>query len=96
MELQGRLEPLKRQGVGVAAVSYDPVAVLADFSARRGITFPLLSDPESLTIKRYGIFNTMVPETNQQDLFHSAIRAADLDRQRASVGSRAGQAIGGP
>lgn len=66
MELQGRLEALKRQGVAVAAVSYDPVAVLADFSARRGITFPLLSDPGSLTIKRYGIFNTTVPETNQQ------------------------------
>ncbi len=66
MELQGRLESLKRQGVAIAAVSYDPVAVLADFSARRGITFPLLSDPGSLTIKRYGIFNTTVPETNQQ------------------------------
>lgn len=66
MELQGRLELLKRRGVAVAAVSYDPVAVLADFSARRGITFPLLSDPGSLTIKRYGIFNTTVPETNQQ------------------------------
>ena len=36
---------LKRQGLAVAAVSYDPVAVLADFAARRGITFPLLSDP---------------------------------------------------
>ena len=42
------------------------MAVLADFSKRRGITFPLLSDPGSATIKRYGIFNTTVPETNQQ------------------------------
>ena len=66
MELQGRVDSLKRQGIAVAAVSYDPVAVLADFSARRGITFPLLSDPGSLTIKKYGIFNTTVPETNQQ------------------------------
>jgi DsbC/DsbD-like thiol-disulfide interchange protein len=57
---------LKRQGVAIAAVSYDPVAVLADFSVRRGITFPLLSDPGSLTIKRYGIFNATVPQTNQQ------------------------------
>lgn len=57
---------MKRQGLGLAAVSYDPVDVLADFSARRGITFPLLSDPGSLTIKRYGIFNTTVPETNRQ------------------------------
>ena len=57
---------LRRAGLGVAAITYDPVAVLADFSKRRGITFPLLSDPGSATIKRYGILNTTVPETNQQ------------------------------
>ena len=66
MELQGRLAQLTRQGVSVAGVSYDSVAVLADFSKRRGITFPLLSDPGSRTIKQYGIFNTTIPETNQQ------------------------------
>ena len=66
MELQGRLESLKRQGISVVAVSYDPVPILSDFAGRRGITFPLLSDPGSLTIKRYGILNTTVPETNQQ------------------------------
>jgi AhpC/TSA family protein/cytochrome c biogenesis DsbD-like protein len=60
------VDTLTRQGIAVAAVSYDPVNVLADFSARRGITFPLLSDPGSLTIKRYGIFNTTISETNQQ------------------------------
>ena len=66
MELQGRLEGLTRQGIAVAAISYDPVEVTADFAKRRGITFPLLSDPGSLTITRYGIFNTTIPETNQQ------------------------------
>ena len=66
MELQGRVAELKREGLSLAGVSYDSVAVLADFSRRRGITFPLLSDPGSATIKRYGVFNTTVPETNQQ------------------------------
>ena len=66
MELQGRVAELKRQGLSLAAVSYDPVAVLTDFSKRRGITFPLLSDPGSAIIKRYGILNTTVPETNRQ------------------------------
>jgi peroxiredoxin len=66
VELQGRVVELNRQGLSVAAVSYDPVPTLADFSRRRGITFPLLSDPGSATIKRYGILNTTVPETNQQ------------------------------
>jgi peroxiredoxin len=36
--------------MGMAAISYDPVATLADFSRRRGITFPLLSDAGSETI----------------------------------------------
>jgi len=66
VELQGRVTELNREGLSLAGVSYDSVAVLTDFSRRRGITFPLLSDPGSVTIKRYGILNTTVPETNQQ------------------------------
>src|SRR2546425_7612795 len=50
--------------MGLAAISYDPVSVLAEFAARRGISFPLLSDAGSATIKRYGILNTTVLETN--------------------------------
>jgi peroxiredoxin len=65
-ELQTRTADLAKSGIALAAVSYDAVPILADFSKRRGITFPLLSDPGSATIKRYGILNTTVPETNQQ------------------------------
>ena len=65
-ELQTRSAALKKEGIGLAAVTYDPVPILADFAKRRGITFPLLSDPGSLTIKRYGILNTTVPESNVQ------------------------------
>lgn len=64
MELQGRIESIRRSGLGLVAVSYDSVATLADFSKRRGITFPLLSDAGSATIKRYGIFNTTVTDTS--------------------------------
>lgn len=39
-------------------MSYDPPEVLADFAKRRGITFPLLSDPGSAVIRRYGLLNT--------------------------------------
>jgi AhpC/TSA family/Disulphide bond corrector protein DsbC len=52
--------------MGLAAISYDPVDVLADFTKRRGITFPLLSDAGSAVIRQYGILNTTVPSTNQQ------------------------------
>ena len=65
-ELQTRRAALEKQGIGVAAITYDPVPILADFAKRRHITFPLLSDPGSATIKRFGILNTTVPESNQQ------------------------------
>jgi predicted dithiol-disulfide oxidoreductase (DUF899 family) len=60
--LQGRLTELQQKGLGLAAISYDPVETLAAFSRQRGITFPLLSDAGSETIKRYGILNTVVDE----------------------------------
>ena len=64
MELQGRVEELRRQGLGLAVVTYDSPEVLADFARRRGITFPLLSDKGSATIKAYGLLNTtVVPDT---------------------------------
>jgi peroxiredoxin len=65
VELQGRVDELRNEGLGLAAITYDAVSVLADFSARRGVTFPLLSDAGSATIKRYGILNTTIPETNE-------------------------------
>ena len=62
MELQDQLEELRDQGLGVAAISYDSEAVLADFSRRRGITFPLLSDDDSEVITEFGILNTVAAE----------------------------------
>jgi hypothetical protein len=64
VELQSRVQELRRQGLGVAVITYDPPEVLADFARRRGITFPLLSDRGSAIIKAYGLLNTTVaPET---------------------------------
>ncbi len=44
------------------AVSYDSVDTLRAFADKHGITFPLLSDDGSETIKRYGILNTVAEE----------------------------------
>jgi hypothetical protein len=64
VELQGRVEELRRQGLGLAVITYDAPEVLADFARRRGITYPLLSDKGSATIKAYGLLNTtMAPGT---------------------------------
>jgi len=64
VELQGRIADVRKAGLGLASITYDPAPVLAEFATRRGITFPLLSDAGSATIKQYGILNTTVPETN--------------------------------
>ncbi len=60
MELQGRVEELRRLGLGLAVITYDSPEVLADFARRRGITYPLLADRGSATIKAYGLLNTTV------------------------------------
>ena len=62
MELQDRVDELQAQGIGIAAISYDSEEVLADFSQRRNITFPLLSDHDSRVITEYGLLNTVVAE----------------------------------
>jgi DsbC/DsbD-like thiol-disulfide interchange protein len=46
----------------VAAISYDSVAILHNFAERRGIHFPLLSDPDSRVIRELGILNESLPK----------------------------------
>lgn len=55
---------LRSKGLAVAVITYDSMAILADFARRRGITFPLLSDQGSATIKSYGLLNTTVDATS--------------------------------
>jgi hypothetical protein len=55
------------------------VPVLADFSARRGITFPLLSDAGSATIKAFGILNP-VPEEALGPEKNDPVIAADTQK----------------
>ncbi len=59
VDLEARLDTLRAQGLGLAAISYDPVPTLAEFATRRRITFPLLSDAGSATIKAFGILNPL-------------------------------------
>ena len=64
LDLQRRMPELRAQGLGLAVITYDSPKVLADFSRRRGITYPLLSDAGSRTIRSYGILNTTVDQTS--------------------------------
>lgn len=65
MELQGRYDDIKKQGLGLVAISYDSVETLKKFSESREITFPLVSDPGSAIIRRYGLFNDTVDAKNR-------------------------------
>ena len=51
---------LEKNGVGIAAVSYDSQDILKSFADRYGIGYPLLSDPDSAVIRRFGILNTNI------------------------------------
>ena len=56
------MEELRKNGIGVATITYDSQEILAGFATRNRITYPLLSDVGSATIRRYGIVNTVVEE----------------------------------
>jgi len=62
VELQGQVAELQTRGLGLAVISYDSREILADFAKRQRITYPLLSDQGSATIRRYGILNTVIEE----------------------------------
>jgi len=48
---------LEKNGVCIAAVSYDPQETLKNFADTQRIGFPLLSDRDSAAIRAFGIFN---------------------------------------
>ncbi len=78
MELARYADRLRARGYGVGSISYDPVAVLREFAARRGITYPMLSDPDSVIIRAFGLFNEQVePGTRDYGVPHPAIFFVD-------------------
>lgn len=61
MELENQADELRARGYGIAVISYDTQDATAQFSEQNDISFPLLSDVGSETIRRFGILNP-VPE----------------------------------
>jgi peroxiredoxin len=61
VELEAQANELRERGYGIAVISYDPPEVMAAFSQEHGISFPMLADVGSETIRRFGILNP-VPE----------------------------------
>jgi hypothetical protein len=71
VELQRRAENIRRQGLGLLAVSYDSTETLKQFAESRKITFPLIADPGSAIIRRYGLLNEGVdPKSRNYGIPH--------------------------
>jgi hypothetical protein len=80
VELQENFSKIRKQGLGLAAISYDSVEALRTFARRTKITYPLLSDPDSKVIRAYGLLNESVkPDTAQYGIPHPVTLV--LDRQ---------------
>jgi hypothetical protein len=58
VQLQGARQRFEAQGLKLAAISYDSQAILKEFAERHKIEFPLLADPNSDLIRRFGVLNT--------------------------------------
>jgi len=56
--LQSAKTRFERQGISLAAISYDSGAILKYFADRQHIDFPLLADPDSKMIRDYHVLNT--------------------------------------
>src|SRR5271168_4042925 len=57
LSLQHAAARFKEKGIGLAGVSYDSVDILRFFTDKYAITYPLLSDPNSQVIERFGVLN---------------------------------------
>jgi len=61
VELESQADELRERGFGIAVISYDPQEATSRFAAANNISFPLLSDVGSETIRRFELLNP-VPE----------------------------------
>ena len=71
VELELSRTLLERNGVRMAAVSYDSQEILAAFAQKYSIGYPLLSDRTSETIRSFGILNeNMAPHLKSYGVPH--------------------------
>jgi alkyl hydroperoxide reductase subunit AhpC len=62
VELGRKQADFARQGLNVASITYDSPEALKNFSDRKSISVPMLSDPDSKIIRDFGILNETVPK----------------------------------
>src|SRR5579863_7071009 len=57
LSLQRATGRFKEYGIGLVGVSYDSQEILKFFTERHAITYPLIADPKSEIIERFGVLN---------------------------------------
>jgi hypothetical protein len=65
VELEQSRQGFEKQGVKIAAITYDSQEILQRFSAAHHLGYPCLSDKGSVVIREFGILNTNVPKDHQ-------------------------------
>jgi hypothetical protein len=79
VELQQNLDAIRKQGLGVAAISYDSIGVLKSFADRQHIAYPLLSDTDSTIIRAFDILNeTAKPGTLTYGIPYPGVYIVDV------------------
>ena len=64
IEFRDAQAPLEARGYRLAAISYDPPAVLTAFAQQRDIGYQLLSDPGSVTIDAFALRDPQYPASS--------------------------------
>ncbi len=68
------------EGINVVGVTYDPVAHQRKFVGKHKISFPVMSDIDSIVIQQLGILNTDMPrETQYYGVPYPGIYLLDAD-----------------
>ncbi|MBI3450676.1 MAG: redoxin domain-containing protein [Acidobacteria bacterium] len=67
MQLQRAVPRFRSRGLGLAALTYDDASILAQFAARDGIDYPLLSDPNSEFLRKIRMVDPDNTPANRPD-----------------------------
>lgn len=80
IQLKDAKDALASEGWSLTAISYDAPEITTAFAAKHDITYPLLSDTNSETIKRWGLLNAEMTEgTRYYGIPHPTIAYISAD-----------------
>lgn len=80
IQMKDAKDALASEGWNIAAISYDTPEVITTFAAKHDITYPLLSDTDSETIKRWGLLNEeMTVGTRYYGIPHPTVAYVSAD-----------------